>query len=301
MSDTSTTVFAVPYAQAVRQIDAMIDQERPIISQWGASRLLTHGHPVENALVLFHGFTNCPQQFAALGARFYDLGYNVFIPRLPQHGLADRLTGELAQLSVHDLYDLGNRATDLAHGLGQRVIVAGLSLSGLITTWLALHRTDVDLAVSIAPDLGVLSLPTWLDFPLSTLAHVLPNFYIWWDPRTKAANPESYPFAYPGFPSRAAGVLIAMARDVRTQALTGKPVAKKVLFVSIGGDPAVNNREIERVARVWQQRAPGVVTTYEFDRSYHFPHDIITPESPRTRIDVVYPKLIELIASQVNK
>ncbi len=92
-----------------------------------------------------------------------------------------------------------------------------------------------------------------------------------------------------------------MADQVRRQALQGRPLAKHVLFVSIGGDPAVGNGEIDRIARAWQARAPGVVSTYEFDRSYCFPHDIITPESPRTRIDVVYPKLIELITGAVEK
>lgn len=300
MSNPSTVTPTLHYDQAVGQVEAMIDAERALVSQWGATRLLTHGHPVDHVVVFFHGFTNCPQQFGALGERFFDLGYNVLIPRLPYHGLADRLTGDLARLKVDDLCTLADRAVDLATGLGRRVVVVGLSLGGLMAARVALRRPDVDVAVSVAPDFGVLNLPAWLHLPLSAAAQIVPNFYIWWDPRTKAANPESYPFAYPGFPSRAAGELIAMARKVRRQALAGKPVVRKVLLISVGGDPAVNNAETDHIARVWQARVPGVVSTYEFDRSYHFPHDIITPESPRTRIDVVYPKLIELITRAVE-
>ncbi len=299
MSD-STTLTQTIYAQTVRQIEVVIDAEHPLISKWGATRLMAHGHPVENVLVIFHGFTNCPQQFVALAERFYDLGYNVLVPRFPHHGLSNRLTGDLACLQVQELYSLADQVTNWAHGLGERVVVAGISLGGLLASWIALRRSDVDLAVAIAPDFGVLNLPPWLDLALIGRARALPNFYIWWDPRTKANNPESYPFAYPGFPSRSAGVLVSMAHDIRKQALEGKPAAKKVLLVSIGGDPAVSNHEIDRVARVWQARAPGVVSTYEFDRSYNFPHDIVTPESPRTRIDVVYPKLIELITRLVG-
>src|SRR5215208_5875151 len=41
------------------------------------SRLLTHGRKVERAIILIHGITNCPHQFAALGDQLFAAGWNV--------------------------------------------------------------------------------------------------------------------------------------------------------------------------------------------------------------------------------
>src|SRR5689334_2676451 len=62
------------------------------------TKLFDHGIQVEHVMVLLHGFTNCPEQFNELGKQYFDSGYNVFIPRMPYHGLSDRLTNELAKL-----------------------------------------------------------------------------------------------------------------------------------------------------------------------------------------------------------
>ncbi len=283
------------YDDAVRGIDAVIDAEKGIVSELGATRLLTHGQAADKAIVFLHGFTNCPQQFAALGQRFFQLGYNVFIPRLPHHGLANRLTNDLKSLRAVELLDFVDEVIDRARGLGGRIAVAGMSLGGLLAAWVGQRRADVDLALAIAPDFGLALVPRALERPVIAILRTLPDFYIWWDPRTRAANPSSYPFAYPGFSSHSVAEVMRLALDVRGQ-IDRKPAAKRVILVSIGGDPAVSNAEIERVARKWQAYAPGVVTTYEFESSLHLPHDIITPESPGTRVDYVYPKLIELIS-----
>ena len=56
----------------------------------GYSQLIDHGARAEHAIAFYHGFTNCPQQFIALGQRFFDAGYNVYVPRLPGHGMRIR-------------------------------------------------------------------------------------------------------------------------------------------------------------------------------------------------------------------
>jgi carboxylesterase len=76
------------------------------------TRLYTHGHRTERSLVLLHGFTNCPQQFDALGRHFYGLGWNVLIPRYPRHGYSDRLTTSIAELRSSHLLALANRAAE---------------------------------------------------------------------------------------------------------------------------------------------------------------------------------------------
>jgi hypothetical protein len=72
------------------------------------------------AIILVHGYTNCPQQFKALGQRFYDMGYNVLIAPLPHHGLADRMTEEHGLLTAEELAAYADETVDLAQGLGDQ-------------------------------------------------------------------------------------------------------------------------------------------------------------------------------------
>jgi esterase/lipase len=53
---------------------------------------MTHGKKVERAVVLVHGYTNCPNEFVGLRTRLYDMGYNVLVAPLPHQGLGDKVT-----------------------------------------------------------------------------------------------------------------------------------------------------------------------------------------------------------------
>ena len=79
------------YAQAVQRIEMLQARETSALDPLCRLKLMTHGQKVERAIIFVHGYTLCPQMFEALGKKFYDLGYNVLIPPLPHHGLADRL------------------------------------------------------------------------------------------------------------------------------------------------------------------------------------------------------------------
>ena len=50
----------------------------------------------------------------------------------------------------------------------------------------------------------------------------------------------------------------------------------------------------DRVAGEWSARG-GNVTIYDFPANLNLYHDLISPEQSLQRIDIVYPKLIELI------
>src|SRR5256712_13599315 len=101
------------------------------------TRVYTHGRRTEQALVLLHGFTNCPQQFDALGRQFHERGWNVLIPRYPRHGYTDRLNTSIAELPAQHLIDLANRSAAAGAGLGEHLPIAGLSLSGILARVLA--------------------------------------------------------------------------------------------------------------------------------------------------------------------
>src|SRR6266576_5265114 len=108
------------------------------------TRIYTHGHRTERSLLLLHGFTNCPQQFDDLGKTFHANGWNVLIPRYPRHGYSDRLNTSIAELRSDHLIALANRAAIAGAGLGERLTIAGLSLGGILTGYLAQTREGIE-------------------------------------------------------------------------------------------------------------------------------------------------------------
>ena len=106
------------YSEAIRIATSLEDLDGPNVNPLCHTRLYSHGKRVERSLVLFHGFTNCPQQFDVLGRKFHERGWNVLIPRYPRHGYTDRLNTSIAELRVDHLLALANRAAAVGAGLG---------------------------------------------------------------------------------------------------------------------------------------------------------------------------------------
>ena len=117
----------------------------PIIAgaePWSADG--TNGHGV----LVVHGFTGNPHSMRALAEAFHDAGYTVDLPRLPGHGTGAE---DLAATSwddwsacVEDHY--GSLAAKV-----DKVVVAGLSMGGALTCWLASHHPEIDGIVCINP------------------------------------------------------------------------------------------------------------------------------------------------------
>src|SRR2546430_17387940 len=121
------------YTEGIRIAGPLKALAGPNVNPLCHTRLYPHGRRTERALSLLHGFTNCPQQFDALGRRFFELGWNVLIPRYPRHGYSDRLNTSIAELRADHLAALADRAAEAGAGLGERLTVAGLSLDAILT------------------------------------------------------------------------------------------------------------------------------------------------------------------------
>jgi len=245
--------------------------------------------------VFAHGYTNCPQQFLALGQLFFERGYNVFIPPLPYHGLADRMTTEHAKLRAPDLAVYGDRAVDIAQGLGNAVTVAGISMGGAIAAWAGQYRRDVALAAPISPFLGAYVVPAPLTDPAAAVVRRLPNQYQWWDPLLRADLGPQY--AYPRYATHALSEILHLGRTVRRSAQTRPSAARALLVVTNANDRAVNNTVTGALVQAWQrQGAP--VRTFEFEASLELLHDLVDPNQRGQRVNIVYPKLLELMAGE---
>jgi carboxylesterase len=282
-----------PYLAGIEIAASLQALDGPNVNPVCRTRLYTHNRRTERSLVLLHGFTNCPQQFDALGKHFHELGWNVLIPRYPRHGYSDRLTTSIAELRSDMLIAVANRAGEAGAGLGERLSVAGLSLGGVLTAHLAQSSERVERAVLIAPMFGLRPIPGWGLASLARLANVLPNFYIWWDRALKGKIGPQH--GYPRFATRAYAALFEAGRGVFKAARTAAPKAGSIAVITNAAEPRLDNRFTYQLVELW--RAHGAqVSTVQFPASDHLPHDLIDPANLQQNTERVYPVVIDTIA-----
>ena len=256
-------------------------------------RLLTHGSRTARAVVLLHGFTNCPKQFDSLAVLLYDRGFNVYLPRAPRHGLTDRMTTALAGLTAGEMAACAESALDLAHGLGERVTVAGLSSTAVASAWLAAKRADLDEAMVIAPSLAPRGASLFWTRRLASALLAAPNFFVWWDSKLKERVPGPTQ-CYPRFPSRALAQVYRLGFDVLDAAGRARPAARRVTIVTTAADEGVSREAVRELARRWRSHG-AEIRTYEFPESLDVRHDMIDPEQPYQRVAVTYPAIVRLV------
>lgn len=285
------------YKEAIAHVKAMQAEDNQDLAQDVCiTKLFDHGMHTENVIVLLHGFTNCPEQFTELGKQFFDEGFNVFIPRQPHHGLSDRLTKELEKLTAEELCTFGDKVLNIAHGLGRKVTVLGISGGGNITAWLAQNRTDLDYAFPIAPLFGLASIKSSrLTRFFVRLGLTVPDFYMWWDPRSKADNPHSIYYAYPGYPIHALVEIFRLGISIQEQAERIPASAKTVVMVINDDEPSVSNPEIVKLLETWRKHGKGIVREYHFEKDIKLPHDFITPGEFNLSTRDTYPRLVKAV------
>ena len=257
------------------------------------STLLTHGQKTARVVIYFHGLTSCPAQGDALGARLFAMGYTVYLPRMFGHGEADPLTRSLADLTAEHLVDLGNESVDMAQGLGEEVVVVGLSAGGTIAAWAAQYRADVDTAVIVSPFFGPYVIPPWATHAATTLTLALPNLVLLWNP-TENVSPqdEDYPFPRPA--THALAQIMRLGRLVHEGAGKGPPAARTIAMLLNDADIAVSNALSHQLIALWAGHSHQVaLKTLPFPQ--HLPHDLINPREPTGDIEIVYAALIELM------
>jgi carboxylesterase len=290
------------YGEALARVDAIIDaeEEHPDLNPECGTILMTHGTKVDNLVVFLHGFTSCPIQFAELGEAYFDQGFNVFIPRQPKHGLQDVKGTELKGLSADELAAFATESIDIAQGLGEEITVVGLSSGGAIATWAAQERDDIDLAVALAPFLGVNYIPKPLTRPITNLVLSIPDIFLWWDGSKKMDNPLIAPYSYRGYYLHALFENLRLGFITEEQSKQEKPAAGAILVITNANDPAVNNDVVASFEQLWLTHGEEFLTTYQFEKELSLPHDFITATHPDGNPDLVYPKLLEIIQLAKN-
>ena len=296
LKETFTPNPAQSYEDALaRIVDIQAEEAKLDLHPECDTQLQTHGQKTETVIVLLHGFTSCPEQFTALGKEYFDQGYNVYIPREPHHGFNDRRGGPLEGLTAEEMAAFANQTADIAQGLGERVIVSGLSGGGAMATYLSQEREDVDIAAPISPFLGIGFIPRQLNRPFANLFLIVPNFWQWWDPVHKENNPLTAPYAYARYPLHALLENMRLGYAAEADAKHTRPAAGEIIVITNANDDSVNNGVIAEFEQIWREHGDENLVTFQFEKALKLPHDLITSTRPGEQIELVYPKLLELI------
>ena len=100
-------------------------------------------HPsAEKAIVLVHGLTDSPLFMRAIALYFHNsLGYNVYMPLLPCHGLKD--PRDMAGVALAEWKRSVRFAVCAAGEKGTRVSIGGFSLGGILSLYMACTEAAV--------------------------------------------------------------------------------------------------------------------------------------------------------------
>jgi pimeloyl-ACP methyl ester carboxylesterase len=290
--DAHTDEPATDYEMAIAKFARLQAQDDDTVNPVCRSQLLTHGSKTQRAIVLVHGLTNCPQQYAEFGPLLYQQGYNVLIPRMPRHGLIDRMTDDLKNLSAEELRDCSNATVDIACGLGEHVTYLGLSAGGVMAAWVAQHRPDVDKVVLIAPSFTI---SPHLGVRRGTLA--LLNLLLLPNIKTQDIMPfkDGPEHSYLGFSSRSLAEVMRLGVCVFVSALKTRVAVQSILLITNMCDKAVNNEISWLLVDRWRARGLERFEGYEFGEEHQLIHDIIDPQQFEQQTVLVYPTLLSLV------
>jgi carboxylesterase len=283
---------AADYAEAIARFDALRALDDACVLDVGKSTLYAQPSSAPLAIVLLHGFTSCPQQYAVLAAQLQARGHSIVVPRLPGHGDIDRSGPRLVGKTAEQWLATAGEALDIACGLGQRVATLGISLGGAMGAWFALQRRDIARAVAVVPMFGIDHLGPFANTVLRLALTTLPNLEIRWDPFGDQKQIPAH--AYPRYPSRGLGQCLRIGAEVAGASRTTAPLAGDVVAVLNTREPAISNKMALQIVENWQRLRANSASTFIFDNLAGI-HDIVEPTNPYQHIDIAYPKFIELL------
>jgi pimeloyl-ACP methyl ester carboxylesterase len=282
------------FQTAVTRIKTIQDSEGPGLHPLGRTRLLSHGRKTQTAILWFHGYSATPQQFIPLGQKCFDLGMNVYIPRAPHHGIDDRLTEDTRKLTEDELKTWAEESLQLARGLGEKLIVGGLSMGGAVTAWLAQIHPEIDQAIVIAPAIAYRVLPSFLLPMAIPVISWLPDSMHWWDAKLKEKI-EGADYNYAWVSMHGLAIFPRMGMEIRKLNRKTPPAAKEIWMVINDHDADVDGVYVQKVAEEWRAKKPGAIHIYHFPDELGIIHDCISVEQPKQRVDIVYPVLMDII------
>jgi carboxylesterase len=112
----------------------------------GAEPWSVEGGPV--GVLVLHGFTGNPSSMRGLAEAFAAAGHSVELPLLPGHGTS---VGDMLDTTWADWSGAAQDALARLAGRTTTQFVAGLSMGGSLTCWLAIHHPELAGLICINP------------------------------------------------------------------------------------------------------------------------------------------------------
>jgi carboxylesterase len=112
----------------------------------GAEPFSAAGGP--HGVLVVHGFTGNPQSMRGLAEAFAAAGFTVELPLLPGHGTK---VEDMIPTRWEDWSGAAEVAYQELASRCDRVVVAGLSMGGTISVWLAAHHPEIAGVVAVNP------------------------------------------------------------------------------------------------------------------------------------------------------
>lgn len=239
--------------------------EHPILP--GAEPLSVAGGPV--GVLVLHGFTGNPSSVRGLAEAFAEAGYTVEMPRLPGHGthIDDMLDTTWADWSAHAEATLEELETRT-----EQVVVAGLSMGGSLTAWLATRHPELAGIICVNPAVAP------QDDMLAIVSEMVASGQIVMDGiGSDVADPDVVESAYPQTPLAPLVSMFEVANEIVPDLVKIK--CPLLLFTS-PEDHVVPPTDSDVLA----EAVSGPVERVSCDRSYHvatvdFDKDLIIERS----------------------
>jgi len=221
----------------------------------GAEPYAADGGP--NGALVLHGFTGNPNSMKGVAKALAVAGFAVECPRLPGHGSAldDMLDTTWADWSGEAEAALSRLRARVPEG--GRVVVAGLSMGGTLTTWLATRHPDlagialVNAATEPAGEMRQLVVDA-----IAAGTEVFPGI------GSDIADPEATESAYEGTPLRPLLTLLDAIEALQPD--LGR-ISCPVLVLHSPQDHVVPPSNSDHIAR----SVSGPVERVTLERSYH--------------------------------
>jgi esterase/lipase len=255
----------------------------------GRTVLLTHGGRTARVFVLLHGFSDLPEQFAVVGQHLYAGGDNVYIPRLPHHGERRAPVRALGRVRAPELARFGDSTIALARGLGDTIIVMGLSAGGTIAGSIAQSHDEVQRAVLIAPALAAGTLDDDQARAMVILASKLPEIT-----RTNAPIDSTRPEYQQGITTHGLAQVLLLGQQVRDLSKDQTPGAKEMIFLINEADRTVSYQASVEVAQRWFDHGARV-GVYKFRASLKLQHNVMEIDARGGNVGLVFP-VVEALA-----
>lgn len=262
------------------------ETEPPLFDDACRSRFYFAPQPPSKVFLFFHGFTAGPYQFAPMAEALFKQGHNVLVPLMPGHGLAgnwgkDNPPPLLTNAQGYLKFAL--RWLQLAHLMGDRVIVGGLSGGGTLASWLALEKPElVDRAVLFAPYLSS------SNKVIDLFVEKVDTYFEW----SRTMGPS-----YLGFSLPALRTILQIGHYVLKKGRKGP--AAPLFIISSESDKAVGNRDHYALFEDALKYQPGC-WYHRFDRVLDIPHTMMTETEGNQYQDLLITMTQAFVDSDLN-